>query len=212
MLIHQFKPMESMEVNIGIPGSLRISTTSEQPQANIQFSSCDKNRIDLNITENNQRVYILLADRFRGSNGSIHADIEISLPQSLLESLEIKAVCSNISIGPVSARKLQIHNVKGKLEILPETHIRNLKLMLVECKTSVNVSNDIERAFVKVIKCNTLLKTNGFKGGIDIDVLGAKAGINDMMIQNGHLVLGDANNNNRILCEVISGNFNIDQR
>jgi hypothetical protein len=212
MIIHQLKPMDTMNVRIGIPGSLKISTTSEQPKITVQFSSYDESRIILNVVENNQNVEILLSDRLRGSNSSIHSDIEIALPQNLLDSLKIKAVCSNMSIGPVSINKLKIHNIKGKLEILPESHIRNLKLILVESEAAVVISNDIDRAFVKAIQCDTTLKTNGFHGSIDINIVGARANINDMSIQNGHFVLGEINKNNKLLCEVISGRFSLDQR
>jgi len=211
MIVHQFTSVEAMEVHIGIPGSLKISTTADQPQVTIQLSSCDPNRLNLNITEDNHQARIILEDRFRRSNGSIHADTEITLPQTLLESLKIKTVCSNMSIGPVSVNNLHIHNVKGHLEISPETQIHNLKLSLVESEASVHVSKDIERAFVKAIQCSTLLKTNGFQGCIDIDIIGAKACVNNMMIQNGHLVLGDKNNH-RIACEVIGGSFDIKQQ
>jgi len=211
MIIHQFKSLEALEVHIGIPGSLRISSTPDQPQVTMQFPSCDPDRLDLNITENNHQARIFLEDRFNKSNGAMYADTKITLPESLLESLKINTICSNMSIGPVSVNSVEIHNVKGKIEILPDTHIRNLKLTLVESKASVNISNDIERAHFKAIQCNMLLKTSGFQGGIDIDIVGAKAGANNMMFQNGHWVFGDKNNH-RIACEVIGGIFDINQQ
>jgi hypothetical protein len=211
MITHQFNAIETMNVRIGIPGSLTISSTSEQPSIKMQLSSCDNSRIELNINDDTQHVEISLNDRFRGSNGPIYSDIEISLPQNMIESLNINAVCSKMSIHRISVNKLRIHNVRGKLGVLPESHIHNLKLMLVETNAVVIFSSDIERAFIKAIQCNTVLKTNGFRGCIHIDAVGATARINETTIQNGHFVWGDVNNNNKLSCDVISGRFSLDQ-
>jgi len=210
MLRHSFKNTDNLNLEIGIPCTLKISGSTDKPEIIVNASPDVKQHMDFKVKENGKGCHVSLRDRCNGKTAKMNCDIIVHLPKIPLENLLIKAVCGKIKIEDITLHKLDVNNVEGRLKICQGMNMEQAHLTLVSCESEVCLGNAFQTGRIKAIESKTRINADGFNGICDINSIGAETRVNDITIHNGQITTGKPIDGKKISCEIISGRFFID--